>query len=555
MNETTQPKRREVNPFTGAVYLELGNGLVRIDDEAKGKWGVFHYDGTWIEGNLTYSDPAMLLYVGGPDLPAGRDLPWTLMPALEADIPAFAAQMKAAAEKTPPQEPIVGKYVGDPGMETPDGLRSAAHVPLEFFLDNDRRPDLVPDVYRKSAPVPGGPEKVPAARYFDKKYHDLEVEHIWKKCWQMACREDDIPEVGDYYLYEIAHLQYLVVRTAPDEIKVHENVCLHRGRQLRERSGKKATEFRCAYHGWQWNIDGSLRVIPAEWDFQGVKEDVGQLPGAKVARWAGFVFINPDPDAISFEDYTGAEMQEHYQKTKLQNRYKQADVTKVIRGNWKVVQEAFLESYHSLATHPQLLLRGSECAELRFDSFGNWNRLGHLSVSGSCPHRGKILSEKEQLDIYRQTADFMREHLRGMIGDEVEQYSDAELNEQGFNNLFPNTSPWGGWARVVYNFRPHGDNPDEALMRVMFLAPWPEGKEKPDPVPQRFLSVEQDWVEAPELAAFAKIFDQDVGNIPKVQSGLKAKSQAYVWVSGYQESIIRAFHHNYSNRLGLSEGE
>lgn len=345
------------------------------------------------------------------------------------------------------------------------------------------------------------------------------------------------------------------MRTAPDEIRAYENVCLHRGRQLRDCSGKRATEFRCPYHGWQWSLDGSLRLIPAEWDFKGVREEVSRLPEAKVARWGGFVFINPDGKSISFEEYAGPEMLEHYRKVKLQNRYKQADVTKVIKANWKVVQEAFLEGYHALATHPQLLLQGSECADIRFDNFGNWSRLGHVGVSGACPHRGIALSSEQVLDIYRQIADFMRETLRGMIGDEVEQFSDAELNDQGFNNLFPNTSPWGGWARVVYNFRPNGDNPDEALMRVMFLAPWPEGKPKPAPKEQRFLEAEQYWTEAPELAAFAKIFDQDCGNMAQVQAGLKAKSQPWVWMSGYQESIIRAFHRNYAERLGLGEGE
>src|SRR5262249_16518843 len=115
--------------------------------------------------------------------------------------------------------------------------------------------------------------------------------------------------------------------------------------------------------------------------------------------------------------------------------------------------------------------------------------------------------------------------------------------------------PWGGWARVVYNFRPNGDNPDEALMRVMFLAPWPEGKPKPAPKPQRFLGADQFWTEAPELAAFAKIFDQDCGNLAQVQDGLKAKRDPYMWLSGYQESIIRAFHRNYAERLGLKPGE
>lgn len=555
MSEAKPPLRSEPHPISGALYQAIGDGLVRVDDKARGQWGLFRHDGTWIEGELTYADKHLLGYVGGPDLPPGRDVMWTLMPALEADLPAWVARQQAAQEGRPQRPKIIAKYTNDPGMETPEGPRSAAHVPLEVFLEADRKPDLIPDVYRKSSPVPGGPEKVPAARYFEQSYHDLEVEHIWKKCWQMACREDDIPEVGDFHLYKVAHLQYLVVRTAPDEIKAFENVCLHRGRQLRDCSGKRATEFRCPYHGWQWKIDGTLRAIPAEWDFAGVREDVAHLPEARVARWQGFVFLNPDPQSISFEDYAGPEMMAHYARMKLGNRYKQADVTKVVKANWKVLQEAFMEGYHALATHPQLLLSGSECADVRFDSFGNWSRLGHVGVSGSCPHRGMILTQEQAIDAFHQTADFMRETLREMIGDEVEAYSDCELNDQGFNNLFPNTSPWGGWARVVYNFRPNGDNPDESLMRVMFLAPWPEGKEKPAPKEQRFLSADQYWTDAPELVAFAKIFDQDVGNLPYVQAGLKAKSQPYVWMSGYQESIIRAFHRNYAERLGLEEGE
>jgi len=556
MNEITQPPLRcEPHPISGAIYQALGDGLVRVEDKAKGKWGLFRHDGTWIEGSMTYADPHMLIYVGGPDLSWGDDVPYPLMPALEEDRPAYFAALRAAQEAQPQPVKLIGKYVGDPGMETPEGPRSSAHVPQDFLVENERRPDLLPEVYRKRSTVPGGPEKVPAARYFDPKYHDLEVEHIWKKCWQMACREDDIPEVGDHYLYEIAGLQYLVVRTAPDKIKALVNACLHRGRQLRECSGKKAFEFRCPYHGWTWNLDGSIKHLVAEWDFPGVREDVAHLPEAQVATWAGFVFINPDPDAISFEAYAGPEMLAHYAKTRLQNRYKQADVTKVIRANWKAVQEAFLEGWHSLATHPQLLHYGTECADLRFDSFGNWSRLGHMGVSGSSPNRGIVMSRESALDSYRRSADFMREHLRGMIGDEAEDYSDAELNEQSFNSLFPNTSPWGGWARVVYNFRPNGSNPDECLMRVMFLAPWPEGKPKPAPRAQRFLGPDQFWTEAPELASFTKIFDQDCGNLPQIQIGLKTKQPPYIWLGGYQESIIRAFHRNYAERLGLKDGE
>ena len=46
------------------------------------------------------------------------------------------------------------------------------------------------------------------------------------------------------HVYNVAHLSYIVVRTAENEFRAHENICLHRGRTLRECSGKTATEFR-----------------------------------------------------------------------------------------------------------------------------------------------------------------------------------------------------------------------------------------------------------------------------------------------------------------------
>ena len=59
-----------------------------------------------------------------------------------------------------------------------------------------------------------GVRKVPTERYYSQKWHDLEVERLWKRVWQMACHVDDIPEIGDYIVYDVAHLSWIVVRTA-----------------------------------------------------------------------------------------------------------------------------------------------------------------------------------------------------------------------------------------------------------------------------------------------------------------------------------------------------
>lgn len=152
-------------------------------------------------------------------------------------------------------------------------------------------------------------------------------------------------------------------------------------------------------------------------------------------------------------------------------------------------------------------------------------------------------------------ADINREYLRGLIGDEVEEFSDTELSEQSFNNLFPNFSPWGGWARIVYRFRPFNDNPNESLMDVMLLAPWPKDKPKPPAKPLRMLSEDEPWIVAEELGTLARIFDQDCSNIPQTHDGLKTKEPPYVIYSAYQESIIRGFHEKYERQLGLNKGD
>ncbi len=560
--------RCEPHPISGAVYEEVEGGLVRVEDKDRGKEGLFKWSGEYVEGTLTMADPHFLRFIGGPTMRPEKDIFWSVMPPTPEHAEQISAKFKTGSgrdamnadagddAKRAAQKPkMILPYVPDPGKDTEQGKRSVAHVPQQYFIDNDRKPDLIPEVYKKSAPYPGGTKRVAVGRFFEKRFHDLEVERIWKKCWQMVARADDIPEVGDHILYQIAHLEYLIVRTAEHEIKAFPNACPHRGRRICEHDGKQARVFRCPFHGWSWNIDGSMKDMTCEWDFPGVRQEEGDLTAVKVAQWGGFVFINPDPDCISFEEYAGPEMLAHYEKINMAGRFKMLHVGKVVKTNWKLMQEAFLEAYHSIATHPQLLLQGGDLADTRYDVFGNWGRLGHINASGSSPQRGLVMPPERTLEIFRMMADYNAEYLRGLIGDEVDQYSDIELVEQTFNNLFPNFSPWGGWARIVYRFRPHGDNPDECILDVMLLAPWPKGKPKPPAAKLHMLEEHQSWTEYEDLGTLARIFDQDVANVTQVLKGLKTKNPPHVIYSDYQESIIRAFHDRYEQRLGLEDGE
>jgi nitrite reductase/ring-hydroxylating ferredoxin subunit len=241
------------------------------------------------------------------------------------------------------------------------------------LLNVDTNSANISDALRRDAPMAPGPALVPVARYISREYHELEKEHLWKRTWQMACHEDDFPNVGDCVPYDIADMSFLLVRVAEDEFKAYYNACLHRGRKLREVRGKSLNELRCAFHGWAWNLDGSLKQVPIAHDFAELDRDAESLPEVKLGRWGRFLFINPDLDCEPLEDFLG-DLGSQFEMLPYEKRYKSVHVAKVVRANWKCVQEAFMESYHVLMTHPQILTGGANDMCTKYDAFGNYSR-------------------------------------------------------------------------------------------------------------------------------------------------------------------------------------
>ena len=109
------------------------------------------------------------------------------------------------------------------------------------LLDTDTRP--VPEVLRTVNPLDLPYQEIAIDRYLSPDFFNLEVEKLCKRVWQMACREDDIPAVGDHLVYEIAGLSFIVVRTASDRIRAYYDACLHRGRLLREIASRDSPRF------------------------------------------------------------------------------------------------------------------------------------------------------------------------------------------------------------------------------------------------------------------------------------------------------------------------
>ena len=357
---------------------------------------------------------------------------------------------------------------------TPRDPRTMTRSPGKTYqelLDEDTL--AVPDVLRLESPMDFGNEDISTERYTSREWFDKEVEFLWKRVWQFTCREEEIPEPGDYYKYDIAGMSFLVVRTESGEIKAYPNACLHRGRLLKEYDGR-ASEFRCPFHGFCWTLDGKLKDVPARWDFPHVVDEEWSLPELPVATWGGFVFINPDRDCEPFDGFI-RDLADQFEVWPLADLYIASHTAKRVQANWKIAQEAFCEAYHVNATHPQILMTLGD-TNTQVDVWRNCSRA--ITPGGTPSPLLDYEPTKEQMVAYSMDlregepvpevpegmsvrafrAAGMREALRPIAGDRVDRTCDAELVDSIDYTLFPNFHPWAAYNRIVYRFRPFGSD-------------------------------------------------------------------------------------------------
>ncbi len=443
------------------------------------------------------------------------------------------------------------------------GVERSPGLTYQEVLDMDTRP--VPDVLREQRVPDLATDPIPISRYTDAAFFREEVEKVWLRVWQFACREEDIPNPGDFAIYDVVGKSLLIVRQKDGAIKAFANSCLHRGRKLATAGGCKE-KFRCMYHGWTWNNDGSFFENPMPWDFPQAPPEMLRLPEVKTGTWAGFVFITFDPNAPPLESVIDP-LPRHFARWRLEDCVKSVHVAKVIPANWKAVSEAFMESHHSLTTHPQILPYLAD-ENSQYDVLSDhvtrqisasgvpspfvdeskispddiiaamFGTSGRTNPSGAAP-----MSVPPGTTARAFAAEVFRQTLSAEDGHDYSDKSDAEMLDPMLYNIFPNMSFWAGFApNLVYRWRPVGLSHEHTLMEVMRLRRAPKNGPRPKPVPMHMLSDAESWRDAPELGGLADIFEQDMANLPYVQEGLNASLSGVVHFGRYSEMRIRQHH-------------
>jgi nitrite reductase/ring-hydroxylating ferredoxin subunit len=451
------------------------------------------------------------------------------------------------------------------GLPERDGLAPGeARCPapsVQQIIKGDARP--APAVLTQESYESLGTDDLSYARYYDQAIFDAEMDRVWGRSWQWVCREEHIPEAGDHYVYEVGHLSFIVVRQDDGSVKGFVNSCLHRGTKLRPCEGfGSAADLRCRYHGWTWANSGALKSVPCAWDFPHVEPEKFALPEVRVGHWGGFVFINPATDGPGLIEFLGV-LPDHFANWAMDERYVELHLAKELPCNWKTAQEAFLESYHVLETHPQLMT-GVGDANVQYDLYGDHVSRFYAASGVNSPHLARPLSEQELLSTMLvgdrsvlsddltlapgETARIaMARFLRKTIGEkyrtDLSKYSDSEVIDTIEYHVFPNMVLFPGLSLpMVYRFRPIGLDPNRTLFEILFLRPVPDVGEPPEP-PEPYRVAEHDsYATAPGMdAAFGYVYDQDTDNLRSQQQGFRASRKRGETLGNYQEIRIRHF--------------
>ena len=478
-----------------------------------------------------------------------------------------AAETRKTAEE-PEAAPGPTYAVKKTPLETWDGPT------YQDILDEDEKHGPVSAILREHRVVDLGTQPYSARRYTDPAFFEKEVEHVFLKTWQYACREEEIPNEGDTYVFDLVGRSLLVTRQKDGAIRAFENICLHRGRKLATQGGCKSA-FRCPYHGFTWELDGGFRPGPVIWDFPQIDQKAFNLGEAKVARWAGFVFVNFDRAAAPFEQLIDP-LPRHMDYWLINECYKAAHVAKIIPANWKVVHEAFLENHHVGVTHPQV-------SSYTPDANAQYDVLSDHVTRAISPHGypgllydGPRLSPEEILEVATRNgnkagaateafdgsvperqylAKIGRANLEARTGRDLSDRADADFLDGVSHDVFPNFQIWGSLGtKISYRFRPL--KVDETLMEVFLYKLAPVNAPVPAPAQMRMLAPDERWMETfDQLAYLAGVYDQDESNMRPVQEGLTALGDRPVNFSHYSEVRCRNLHRMVDAYIARGEEE
>jgi phenylpropionate dioxygenase-like ring-hydroxylating dioxygenase large terminal subunit len=424
------------------------------------------------------------------------------------------------------------------------------------------------DLEAKQPFVDNGLDILDSSRYHSREFMALEWERMWTRTWLIAGIESDIPEPGDYSVFRPGHESIVVVRQEDGTVKAMYNVCAHRGNRLVHNDRGSLVQFTCSFHSWQYGLDGVCTHITDKETFK--PELVCEPPRMKPVHcetYAGLIFINMGENPPPLRDQFGLPegYLEVYELDKMQCvRHTVSEWA----ANWKTGVDAFYETYHLHAVHPQTQdvmddmgvqvdLYPNGCSRMlvpiaiktkrQADQDAMNPSLEYMMLEASIEPSQFNGSAREVREAIQRAKRERSDRLN--LG--YERFTDGQLTDSWATGIFPNVQiglhPEGAF---LMRFMPHPSDPEIFYYDTMTLIRpvddpdysvpgWmglPEGTDTSGEI-----RPDTEYTKIGEPPNLGEVLDQDSELLPVVQKGIRSRGfDGAIWSE--QEQRLRHFH-------------
>ncbi|GGC22654.1 ring-hydroxylating oxygenase subunit alpha [Novosphingobium marinum] len=362
----------------------------------------------------------------------------------------------------------------------------------------------------RTGPPEGFPRlpMIPAARYTDPDFLALEQKHLWQATWLYALHSDELPNPGDYRIWDRTGSPIVIVRGKDGDIRAFYNSCSHRGAPLVEKTEGTAQGFFCRYHGWTYDLQGNLNAVRELRDFPDFDKSCHGLKAVRCEMFGNWVFINEDPEAEPLSAFLGGIPHDWENLEVEKMRHIQSDSFE-IGCQVKVLIDAFLETYHLKSIHPNTVDR---FLDSRSSYMNLWTH-GHSMMTTA--HRNP---------------DWRDPGAKGMP--EIDGAEDIFEQNPSYN-IFPNlVTPPSNTGMPILTFWPKTER--TMIVDVHWFGP--EGSEGHPMWPTR-------------ISNLGRILEEDTQFAPSIQRSVEAKGFAGLHLS-YQERRIYHWHLELDRKIG-----
>jgi choline monooxygenase len=223
----------------------------------------------------------------------------------------------------------------------------------------------------------------PASWYLEESFFERELRTVFSRNWLFAGREDPVHSPREYFTGQVGRTPFIVARDREARLRAFHNVCRHHAAAVATGEGS-AERFVCPYHGWTYDLDGTLLRAPELGGVKDFERSASGLLPIEVEAWGPFVFValeggRPSPGKA------WVELERRLDATAYRKLVFVRRVSYVLDCNWKVFVDNFLDGgYHVSCLHRGLAAQLDLTSYLTetFDTYSIQTTSGAAARSG-----------------------------------------------------------------------------------------------------------------------------------------------------------------------------